>query len=124
MNKLLPVTEIGVVLAEEIASHPEWTLLEDKNKGIKSLRSKPTVCIAYRRGTNKAPITHIGVISLSDNQEHIPSGYEVVEKTVSGAHTANLNNGLGGKDLWLCYTRIPGPTIEDLKVCEIHLFDF
>lgn len=52
-----------------------------------------------------APIVDLRLVYL--DKEEVPAGYEVVEKSVSGSFSGNLNYGYGGRKVFLCIKRAP-----------------
>jgi Multivesicular body subunit 12 len=65
------------------------------------------------------PITGICVVH-TDRGEMSPEGYQVITRTVSN-QIANLNEGSGGRHVFLCVQRLPGaPPLLDLAVSMSH----
>ncbi|XP_077866097.1 C-myc promoter-binding protein [Saccoglossus kowalevskii] len=105
-----PVVDIAVVIKSQGERVPQgFECVETTPTGFSadlnhgSLRS-PAVYLCFRRGTDKPPLTDIGI--LYEGKERVMPGCEIVSTTPCG-RPANVNNrtGMGNQRIYITYRR-------------------
>lgn len=114
-----PITDITFIAPEE-GKAPAGFLLLSRSAGgtlpadISRGSGGKERYMCYKRGTDKAPITGLCII-LPEKGEQPPANFGVIDETPAG-DTASFNVSNGGPEMFLCYTRQPGPPITGLCV--------